>query len=272
MRMQRRAAESDAVQSDRAVAFRPRCGDSVGAWRLCEPLGSGGSASVWRAEGPDGGSVALKFLRPAYAALARHEHGVLAAVRHPNVVATHGLAAVPSGAALVLDYLPGGDFVALAGGPVARVLEALRGVVAALCATHARGYAHCDVKARNVLFAADDTPRLIDFAAARPLDAPLRRDAATAAATPVGASSSGRTADAFAFAALVYEALTGVLPYGANGARWVGELPRPVPASSPAVAALLGRATDVLRSGGRAPEALRTLAHDIESALLAMAG
>jgi serine/threonine protein kinase len=139
-------------------------------------------------------------------------------------------------------------------------------VWAALRELHAHGYAHCDLKARNVLFATDDSPRLIDFAAARPLDAPLRRSIATAASTPAGASTSGRAADCFAFAALAYELATGCLPYGATGARRHGEPPVAVPTAARA-APLLGHAADMLRAGGRVHDGLSGFADDIESAL-----
>ncbi len=166
----------------------------------------------------------------AYAAdVLRHEHSLLAAFSHPNVVTTFGVVSSHDRAALALEYLPGGDLVALAGGPPQHWLPALQGVLAALRELHAHGYAHCDVKARNVLFATDDSPRLIDFAAARPLDAPLRRSIGTAACTPAGASTCGRAADCFAFAALAYELATGRLPYGTTGAGRYGEAPARCP-------------------------------------------
>ena len=219
MQARRRLAESEFVVTDSAVAFRPGRGDDVGGWKLRERLGRGGSACVWRAVDGAGRVAALKIPNAHAGDLLRHEHSLLATFAHANVVATLGIVSSHGGAALALEYLPGGDLVALAGSSPRHWLPALRGVCAALGELHARGYAHCDVKARNVLFATDDTPRLIDFAAARPLDVLLRRSVATAACTPAGPSTSGRAADCFAFAALAYELATGRLPYGARGAR-----------------------------------------------------
>ncbi len=110
-------------------------------------------------------------------------------------------------------------------------------------------------------------PRLIDFATARPLDAPLRRSVATAACTPAGASTSGRAADCFAFAALTYELATGSLPYGAMGAGRPCEAPRKAVLAAAHAAPLLRRAEDVLRAGGRVHDGLLVFADDIESAL-----
>lgn len=267
MQARLRPAEPELLAADSAVAFRPGRGDDVGGWRLRELLGRGGSARVWRAVDGAGKVAALKIPKAPGADFLHHEHSLLAAFRHPGVVATFGIVSSDDRAALALEYLPGGDLVALAGGPPPYWLPALRGVWAALRELHARGYAHCDVKARNVLFATDDSPRLIDFAAARPLDAPLRRSIATAACTPAGASTSGRAADCFAFAALAYELATGRLPYGATGARRHGEAPVVVPTAAPRAAPLLRLAADVLRAGGRVHDGLSVFADDIESAL-----
>ena len=196
----------------------------------------------------------------------RHEHALLAAFPHPNVVATFGIASSRDRAALALEYLPGGDLVALAGSAPQHWLPALRGVFAALRELHAHGYAHCDVKARNVLLATDDSPRLIDFAAARPLDAPLRRSIATASCTPADASTSARAADCFAFATLTYELATGRLPYGAAGVRFSGEAPPAAVHAAADAAPLLRCAEHVLWAGGRVHDGLSVFADDIESA------
>ena len=261
MQARRRPAESELVVTDSAVA----CGPGLGRWQLRERLGRGGNARVWRAVDGAGRVAALKIPHAHGVDSLRYEHSLLATISHANVVATFGLVSADGRSALALEYLPGGDLVAMAGGPPQHWLPALRAVWAALCELHARGLAHCDVKARNVLFAADDGPRLIDFATARPLDAPLRRSIATAACTPAGVSTRAQSADCFAFAALVYELATGRLPYGAAGARWDGEAPGPIPTATRS-APLLGVAADVLRAGGRAHEGLSVFADGLESA------
>jgi serine/threonine protein kinase len=262
MQARRRPAEPELVVTDSADA----CGHDLGRWQLRERLGRGGSACVWRAVDAEGRVAALKIPNAHAADLVRHEHSLLAALPHPNVVATFGIVSSHDRTALALEYLPLGDLVSLTGGRPQHWLPALRDVWAALRELHARGYAHCDVKARNVLFAADNSPRLIDFATARPLDAPLRRSVTTAACTPAGASTSGQAADCFAFAALAYELATGRLPYGATGARRHGEEPAVVPLAA-RTAPLLGLAADVLRAGGRVDDGLAVFADDIESAL-----
>jgi serine/threonine protein kinase len=62
---------------------------TIGSYRLLEPLGRGGMGVVYRAVGPDGQVVALKTVRlPAEDQLAslRREIHALARLRHPGIV------------------------------------------------------------------------------------------------------------------------------------------------------------------------------------------
>ncbi len=114
---------------------------------------------------------------------------------------------------LALEYLPHGDLVPLLGAPPQQWLPAFRAVVGALADLERHGLAHGDVKARNVLFAADGSARLADLTSARPLDAPAVVTTA-AYCLPAQSGACARDADCFAVAVLLFELLTGELPYG----------------------------------------------------------
>jgi len=229
-------------------------GVNLGNWRAVELIGSGGTAEVWRAVAPDGREAALKLVKralrrhPGANALLRREHEVLRSVASPHLVAAYDLIECKGAAVLVLEYLPHGDLVPLVGAPPRQWLPALSAVVAALAALERHGLAHGDLKARNVLFAADGSARLADLTSARPLDAPAV--VATAAyGLPQPRGAQAREADCFALAALLFELATGRLPYGPSGPAAGAELAA-VGADSP-VAALAAAAGAALQARGR---------------------
>jgi len=252
MRTQALVTESDAHAIGTFVDW-PN-GESLGSWHAVAPLGRGGTAEVWHAVSSDGREAALKLAKrelrrhPEANALIRHEHAVLSAVASPRLVEPYELIEHDGAAVLVLEYLPHGDLVPLLGAPPQQWLPAFRAVVCALVDLEHHGLAHGDVKARNVLFAADGSTRLTDLTSARPLDAPA---AATTAAysLPAQSGSSAREADCFALAALLFELAAGRLPYGQGGLSGnAAELARPV---VPEAGSLLAAAAAALRARGR---------------------
>jgi serine/threonine protein kinase len=236
-------------------------GESLGTWRAVAPLGRGGTAEVWHAVAPDGREAALKIANrdlrrhASGNALIRQEHALLAAVASPYLVEPYELIERDGAAVLVLEYLPHGDLVPLLGAPPARWLPAFRSVIRALVDLERHGLAHGDVKARNVLFAADGSARLADLTSARPLDGPAAKTTA-AYCPPAESSRRARDADCFAVAVLLFELLLGRLPYGPAGpsARGLSDVGLEPPRGTlPAAegAGLLAAAVTALHAGGR---------------------
>ena len=241
MRTQALATESNARAVGNVVEW-PN-GERFGTWRVVDRLGRGGTAEVWHARACDGREAALKLAAPALrthpgaGAPLRREHALLHAVASPHLVEPYALLEHSGAVVLVLEYLPHGDLVPLLGSQPRHWLPAVRRVLAALLDLQRHGLGHGDVKAANVLFARDGSARLTDLASARPLDA--QAAAATAAhALPAGARP------------LVYQLLTGRLPYGREGAMDLAQLPA-VTLADPAAEPLLAATEAALRAGGR---------------------
>ena len=250
MRTQALATESDALAIGTAVDW-PK-GEFLGSWHAVALLGRGGTADVWHGVAPDGREAALKLAKPElrrHAAandLIRHEHGVLLTVASTRLIEPYELIECDGVAVLALEYLPHGDLVPLLGMPPRHWLPAFRAVVGALLDLEHRGFAHGDLKPRNVLFAADGTARLADLTYARPLDAPAVVTTA-AYGLPAPSSATARDADCFALAAVLFELLTARLPPGPGGLANLD-----ITAADAQAAPLLAAAIAALRAGGRA--------------------
>jgi len=255
MRQPAPATEPDGGAIRNLVGSRPRTGSFSHDFKVAELIGRGGTAEVWRVIAADGREAAMKLAtvesrkHPGAGLLIRHEYEVLRSVACDDVVEAYALVEHDSAPALVMEYLPHGDLVPLLGAAPEHWLPAFRSTAAALLAVHRCGFAHGDVKARNVLFAADGRARLVDFSAVCPLESPAVRST-PAYNVPAGLAPSARDADCFALASLLFELAVGRLPYGPAGATDVTDLPA-IAACDPRAAPLLAAAVAALRAGGR---------------------
>lgn len=176
---------------------------------------------VWCGRAADGRPLAIKTLKPDWLAkpgaraVLRREYELLRSLQHPNIVAAEAFIDAPDHAALVCEYLGGGDLVSLAGAPARHWIASVRDVFGALEHLHDRGFVHRDVKARNVMFDGEGRARLIDFGSAARVGEAWTQHGTTAAHRPAE-PRSGRVAaeqDLYAFAVLLCELLSGQLPF-----------------------------------------------------------
>jgi eukaryotic-like serine/threonine-protein kinase len=271
-------------------------GARAGAWELLSLLARGGHGTVYVAGHRESGRrAAVKVLSRGFAASPEmagrfvREARILARVRHPAIVDILELGILPDGRPFVaMELLEGRSLLALVAGrgrlPLAEALEILGPVCAALEAAHREGIVHRDVKASNVFVEDGDPPRvkLLDFGVARatgPEDPVLtavgqRLGSAHAMAPELirGAAIDAR-ADVYALGVLLYQLLTGELPFWSEDAFELERLhlaappPRPgrlapVPAAVDAVVerALAKRPDDRFSSAAAFLEALRAAA------------
>jgi eukaryotic-like serine/threonine-protein kinase len=150
---------------------------------LLRQLGQGGMGKVYRAHlrGSDV-PVAIKLLRKPLrghamaAARFREEASVLARLRHPGIIAVHGIGVLPDGGHfLVMDLVEGSDLARQPHPPVDMALRWVAEAADAIAYAHSMGVVHCDLKPSNLLLAQGGHILVGDFGLARSLasdDAP----------------------------------------------------------------------------------------------------
>lgn len=160
-------------------------------------------------------------------------------INHPNIVeiSDYGEATVTLEGGgrrqvvyLVMEYVPGESLhrvIARGAIPVARVLPVAAQVVAALARAHQTGVIHRDIKPENILLVTrkggGDLVKLTDFGVAKinqlgksggGVDQVLGTPGYIAPEYLLGETSIDGRADLYSLGVVLYEALTGVLPFG----------------------------------------------------------
>jgi DNA-directed RNA polymerase specialized sigma24 family protein len=167
--LERRLTEAPPPAEDGLLAYA----DVV----LRRQIGQGGMGKVYRATWRGHAApVAVKLLPRslrAYGPAAerfREEAAVLARLRHPGIVAVHGVGLLPDGGHfLVMDLIDGSDLSRQPRPPVAEALRWVAEAAEAIDYAHGRGVVHCDLKPSNLLLGGDGHVRVSDFGLARSL-------------------------------------------------------------------------------------------------------
>ncbi len=218
----------------------PSITDSIGRvlgdrYRLVTAIGAGASAFVYLADDVSlDRRVAIKVLHPALSADAgflkrfRAEARVAAALNHPNILQVYDWGEEGDAPYLVLEFLGGGSLRQLLDAGVrltpSQAVAVGRAAVAGLDYAHRRGLVHRDVKPANLLFDTDGRLRIADFGLARalaeatwtePAGAVLGTARYAAPEQVEGKPVDGR-ADVYALALVLFEAVTGMVPFAAD--------------------------------------------------------
>lgn len=221
-----------------------KVGDRLGCYELLRKLGEGGMGMVFAAVHKEiERHVAIKVLRPEIAqdqqSLRRLFNEARAANRidHPGAVQIHDCVCSEDGvtAYLVMEYLHGvtlGSRLAECGGalPETSVLRIGREIADLLSAAHEKGIIHRDLKPENVMLVPD--PAAVDGERVKVLDfgiAKLSKLGTTQTVTNVimgtprymspeqwcGAAQVDEKSDVYSLGVMLFQLLSGVLPFNA---------------------------------------------------------
>jgi serine/threonine-protein kinase len=215
-------------------------GRTVAGYRLLQHVGEGGTATVYRAEHPERGQIALKALRARLAQdpvavkrfLREAEFGTR--VSHPNIVKTYDFGQTEDLYYLAMEWIDGEalEKFAIRSGRLAPELVAtiIEQIGAALTAAHKHGIIHRDLKPANIMYTpATQRAVLLDFGIARDSDhKPEERLTRTGffvgtlqyvAPEALSGELVNEQADVYSLATIAYYLLTGALPYAGRSPR-----------------------------------------------------
>ncbi|BDB41930.1 hypothetical protein IWGMT90018_23760 [Mycobacterium kiyosense] len=177
-----------------------------------------------------GRSVALKIIKSQYAhdrkfrtRFERESHAA-ATLQEPHVIPIHGFGEIDGSLFIDMRLVRGKDLEALlAKGPLdaPRAVAIVNQIAAALDAAHAEGLVHRDVKPQNILVTPADFAYLVDFGIAEVVGENTRLTAtdmrvgswAYMAPERFAGTEITPAADIYSLACVLYEALTGELPF-----------------------------------------------------------
>ncbi|MGB2569762.1 serine/threonine-protein kinase [Micromonospora citrea] len=206
-------------------------------YRLIDQIGAGGMSVIWRARDEVlDRVVAVKVLAPSLAAdarfrdMVREEARSAAQLVHPHVTAVHdyGETLAPDGeitSFVVMELLSGEELEnRLSEGPLPwpEAVEVGAQVAEALAAAHRLGIVHRDITPANVMMTRVGA-KVLDFGIATQVGAPDEDEDGGTFGTPAyvaperldGAPAQPAT-DVYSLGVLLYETLTGQVPYPAD--------------------------------------------------------
>lgn len=236
--------------------------EQLGTLKLVQQIGVGKHCQIWEAlDSKTKGRVAVKAVVPAMAKdpaqrkLLEHEFKVAATLSHPTLIRIDRLAEDGGLPHLVMEFFPHPNLKKQIAEGVETIAPRLQRIVTeialALDHMHSKGWVHRDVKPDNVLAAVDGQVKVIDLAIAARMpgllgkliggSAPAQGSPSYMAPEQIRGQIVDARADIYALGCMLFELLTGKVPYSAANPNDL--LNKHVSAPIPAVDAINKNAT-----------------------------
>ena len=217
-------------------------GRTIGNYEITRRIGAGGMSTVYRARQTNiGRDVAIKVLiadmvdDPALLARFEREVRVIAELEHPRILPVYDYGEIEGLPYIVMAYMSRGSLTdrisrAGAGLPLDEVIDVFEEIAEGMNYAHLKGVIHRDLKPSNVLLDAEGNPRLADFGIAKisqsNTDLTGEKVIGTLSymAPEMFRKSEQITSavDIYALGVMLYQMLTGEVPYSGDTAQIVG--------------------------------------------------
>ena len=236
----------------------PIVGRTLSHYKILEKIGAGGMGEVFLAEDCElHRKVALKIIPPVLASNPSHcdrferEAKAVAALNHPNIVTIYSIDRDDGIRFLTMELVEGkslDQIIPQAGLALDRFFDLVVALADAVCAAHARGITHRDLKPGNIMMTGDWRVKVLDFGLAKFRQEALevgRTESPTKSLTEEGhvlgtvpymspeqvqGRSVDHRSDIFSLGVILYELATGKPPFrGQSSAELVSSILRDAP-------------------------------------------
>jgi serine/threonine protein kinase/tetratricopeptide (TPR) repeat protein len=229
--------QAEASDFDAAAMAHDLTDRKVGTFEITEEIGRGGMGVVYLAHDTKlERSVAIKSMpagfqtNPTARVRFQSEAKLLASLNHPNIAVIHDIIEQGDDSGyLVLEYIPGQTLAERIADKPVKLEEALaigRQIAEALQGAHAQGVIHRDIKPSNIKITPEGRVKVLDFGLAKATDTQGEEPQSTPTqagsimGTPAYMSPEQARArptdhrtDIWSFGCVMYEMLTGRLPF-----------------------------------------------------------